>query len=762
MQETANPSSSAQRAQSGRRILIISSYYHPEPAGNAPYVTGLAEYLAAQGNAVHVLTGFAHYPSWQSTANRRLAARERRNGVEIVRRWHYVPRRQSAGTRAAYEATLAAFGASGLPRRRPDVVIGISPTLAAASLARLAGALYRVPYGLVYQDLQGRGAAQSGVAGGARIASLVETLEVSAAREAAAVGVIAEGFGSYFVDHGVDRTRIHRLRNWSQDAAPSEPELETRKRLGWGAEEFVCLHAGNMGHKQRLENLLHTAAMIRDSNTRMVLAGEGNERQKLEEMARSLNLANVSFVPPQPTGRYEAMLRAADVLVVNQRASVGDMSLASKLTSYFMTSRPVIASVASTSETGRELEAAQAGLLTPADDPHALMRAIDWMREHPKEAAEFGAAGRAYADQHLTTASVLADYDVFIEKVAQGRVKARRQRRHVHAANPAAPLRSVRAGSSGPAPTLDFVLSCLIVSYQSASVLSRCLTALDRDRVSLPLEVVVVDNASSDGTGEMIHRRFPWVNLIENDENSGFSQATNTAVRAARGSLILHLNPDTIVPPGGLAAAIAELERHPEVGMLGGKLVRANGTFDHACKRGAPTISSSLYYFLGLSRLFPHSGRFAHYTAGALDKDEVGYVEAVTGAFMLVRREAAEEVGEFDERYWLYGEDLDWCARLREKGWRILYWPGVEVTHLKGGSTDGLRPLNINLAFYRSMWLYYEKHLSASHSRPISGLVRAGIWTGFVGAVVKSAFGSGIKSTRRTLRRNHATSNASR
>ena len=239
------------------------------------------------------------------------------------------------------------------------------------------------------------------------------------ARRAAAVGVIAAGFGPYFVAQGVDPARIYRLRNWSQDAAPSETVSQARARLGWGADEFICLHAGNMGHKQRLENVLDAAAAIRDPRTRIVLAGEGNERQKLEGIARARNLTNVSFVPPQPTGLYESMLCAADVLIVNQRASVGDMSLASKLTSYFMTSRPIVASVAATSETGREVDAAGAGILASAEDPAALAAAITWMREHPGEAAGLGAAGRAYAEENLTPGSVLAGYEAFVDRIAR-------------------------------------------------------------------------------------------------------------------------------------------------------------------------------------------------------------------------------------------------------------------------------------------------------------------------------------------------------
>ena len=725
------------------RILIVSSYYHPETAGNAPYVTGVAEHLAGLGHEVTVLTGFAHYPGWRSSARGRLGAHERRNGVEIRRRWHYVPRRQSAATRAAYEATLGAFGATGLPFRVPDVVLGINPTLAAITLARTASVAYRRPYGLIYQDLQGLAAAQSGISGGARIARVVEYAEVSLARTAAAVGVVAEGFRPYLIENGVDPERIHRLRNWSQSPIPSQTWEEARARLGWGADEFVCLHAGNMGHKQGLENVLRAAAEIHDPGVRIVLAGEGNERAKLQEIARSLELANVSFVPPQPSGLYEAMLAAADVLIVNQRASVGDMSLASKLTSYFMVSRPIVAAVAADSETGRELVIAGAGVLASPEDPPALAERLLWVRDHPEDAAALGASGRQYAEKHLAASSVLSEYEVFLEEVR--RAPARRSGKPPVAAR--APVPRVHVGTT-PA---DAVVSCLIVSFDASDVLDRCLASLEAQRSTLPIEVVVVDNASTDDSVARIEERHPWVTVVAHDQNPGFAHAANEAMRLARGRYLLHLNPDTVVPPGGLAAAVVELERHPDVGMLGCKLVRLDGTYDHACKRGAPTVTSALYYFFGLGRVFPHSRRFAQYTAGHLGRDEAGYVDAVTGAFMLVRREAVEDVGDLDERFWLYGEDLDWCARFWEHGWKILYWPGVVVTHVKGGSAGGYRRWTPNVAFHRSMWLYYDKHLARRHSRSLSALVRVGIWTNFSGSVARTSLHRTATSVRRRL-----------
>jgi len=289
------------------------------------------------------------------------------------------------------------------------------------------------------------------------------------------------------------------------------------------------------------------------------------------------------------------------------------------------------------------------------------------------------------------------------------------------------------------------IVSVVIVSYNCKAALLDCLASLEVERDTLPIEVVLVDNDSPDGTAHAVASGFPWVRLIVNRNNVGFARGANHGTRFAEGRYLLFLNPDTVVPPGSLAAAIRELESRPEIGMLGCKLVRADGTFDHACKRGFPTVASALYYFLGLSRLLPKSPRFAQYTAGHLDVETTGLVDAVNGAFMLVRRDAAEEVGAMDERYWLYAEDLDWCHRFWERGWKILYWPEVEVTHLKGASVGDRRSLKLNYAFHRSIWLFYAKHHAPNRSALLSAVVWWGVWSKFIASAVANL----LRSRRR-------------
>lgn len=397
------------------RLLIATSQYWPEIAGNAPYATGLAEGFVAKGHGVTIATGYPHYPQWRRQGPFRPFSSQRRQGVRIRRRWHYVPRKHSAIHRALYEATLTVGGLTALGMRsRPDVVLGIVPSLSGAALAAVAAAAYRRPLVLVFQDLMGRAAEQSGYAGGSRVAGGLSRVELSLARRAAAVGIITPGFRDYLEAGGVDPARIHRIRNWHLGEPSTEPREVTRARLGWPADAFVCLHAGNMGHKQGLTNLVAAAALLPEGPVRIVFAGDGNERERIEIEAKAVPGDRLSFLGPQPAGAYEAMLAAADVLLVNQLPAVSDMALPSKLTSYFAAGRPVVAAVAPESEAAHELELAGAGIIVPAGDPFALANVLQALHREPAKAETLGEAGRAYAARALSRDAALAEYETMI------------------------------------------------------------------------------------------------------------------------------------------------------------------------------------------------------------------------------------------------------------------------------------------------------------------------------------------------------------
>ena len=229
----------------------------------------------------------------------------------------------------------------------------------------------------------------------------------------------------------------------------------------------------------------------------------------------------------------------------------------------------------------------------------------------------------------------------------------------------------------------------------------------------------MVDNASADGSVEMTREEFPAIHLLSLPENIGYGAANNAGLKAALGQVgdppryLLLLNPDTVLPADAPSRSVAFLDEHPDAGAVGPKLVRQDGSLDKACRRGFPTPAVALYHFLYLDRLFPSSPRFARYNVTYLDPDERAEVDSLVGAFMLVRREALEEVGLFDESFFMYGEDLDLCFRIRQHDWKIWYDPSVTVLHYKGASSKQ-NSSKANYEFYRSMLLFHRKHFASN------------------------------------------------
>ncbi|MER5629090.1 glycosyltransferase [Streptomyces nitrosporeus] len=391
---------------------MVSTNYAPEVTGIGPYATQLAEHWAASGAATRVLAGMPHYPAWRVDEAYRGAwrRRETRQGVDVLRLRHYVPSRQSALRRALFEASVLAHGTVAPLPGRPDAVVSQMPSLAGGVLAARIARRHRVPHIPVVQDLMGAAAAQSGIRGGGRAASVAAAAERYALRGAALVGVIHESFVPGVKALGVDPGRIRTVPNWTHVQGPTADRAATRARLGWDEGTPVVLHSGNMGLKQGLDVLVAAARL--DPGIRVVLMGDGNQRAALGESARGL--ANVDFLPPAGAGEFTDVLAAADVLAVTQRASVLDMSVPSKLTSYFTSGRPVVASVAGQGGTADEVRRAGAGVLVAPEDPAALLAAVRALADDPAAADALGAHGPRYVAEHLSREAGLARFDALL------------------------------------------------------------------------------------------------------------------------------------------------------------------------------------------------------------------------------------------------------------------------------------------------------------------------------------------------------------
>jgi N-acetylglucosaminyl-diphospho-decaprenol L-rhamnosyltransferase len=293
----------------------------------------------------------------------------------------------------------------------------------------------------------------------------------------------------------------------------------------------------------------------------------------------------------------------------------------------------------------------------------------------------------------------------------------------------------------GDRPGLDVV----IVAYRGRELLRACLTTLRENAPQGPHAVYVVDNASADGTVEMVRADFPEVSLIECDRNLGFGAANNIAIPRGRKRYVLVLNPDTRITPGALDALLRLMEERPTVGICGCRLVREDGTFDHASRRSFPTILGALGHFSGAGRGARAPRRLAQYRAPEV---EAGPVDAVNGAFMLIRRAGLVDVGLFDEGYWMYMEDLDLCYRFRQAGWTTWYEPSVTVTHVKAGTSGPIRSPRLDYAFHYGMFRFYRQHYASRRSRVTSAAVYAGIAAKLAVSIVRSEFRRGSARLR--------------
>ena len=256
--------------------------------------------------------------------------------------------------------------------------------------------------------------------------------------------------------------------------------------------------------------------------------------------------------------------------------------------------------------------------------------------------------------------------------------------------------------------TMD--LSIIIVNYNTSALLRDCLHSVFGNIVQFAHEVIVVDNCSTDDSVAMVREEFPQVQLIASEINGGYAYGNNLGIRQARGGHVLLLNADTVLPSAALQGMMDFVATHPDAGVAGPKLVLADGSLDLACRRSFPTLDVAFYRLTGLSKRYPKSPKYNRYNLGYLDPDELAEVDSVVGAFMWIRREALDQAGLLDERYFMYAEDIDLCYRIKvHHGWKVFYNPQVVVTHYKSQSTRR-RWVPMTIEFYRAMWRFHKKH----------------------------------------------------
>ena len=265
-------------------------------------------------------------------------------------------------------------------------------------------------------------------------------------------------------------------------------------------------------------------------------------------------------------------------------------------------------------------------------------------------------------------------------------------------------------------------VSVCIVTLNASKYLHHCLTLLEQSQGAEVEQIIVVDNRSNDNTVKMIHEKHSSVTLIQNNRNEGYTIPMNRAMKEADGEYLLILNPDAFVKPKAVAALANFLDLHPEVGIAGPKVLNVDGTFQKSCRRGVARPWNVISYFTGLAARFPDNSKYTGYHLSHLDENILNEVDGVSGSCMMIRRNLIDKIDCFDERFFAYQEDSDYCFRAKAAGWKIYYVPEAEVIHDAGRGGSAAYKYRSLFEWHRSYYLLYKKHFSADYFPLVNGL----------------------------------------
>lgn len=276
-------------------------------------------------------------------------------------------------------------------------------------------------------------------------------------------------------------------------------------------------------------------------------------------------------------------------------------------------------------------------------------------------------------------------------------------------------------------------ISIIIASYNTKTLLSKTLLALKEaiKKVNGPVQTIVVDNHSTDGTVEYISKEYPFVSVHVLEENKGFAYANNIGLKQSKGKYVLLLNSDVLMSDDVLTTIVNYMDEHPDVGVATCKLLFPDGAIDPACHRGFPTPWAAFTYFSGLSKIFPTIPFFSSYHLTYKDLSTIHEIDTPSGAFYFLRRGVIDDVGMLDEDYFFYAEDIDWSYRIKQKGWKIMYVPLAQAIHFKKQSgresSDIIAKQKSTASFYDTMKIFYKKHYMEKYPKIVTGLMYCGI-----------------------------------
>ena len=386
------------------RVLLVTTNYWPEPTGTAPFATDLAWSLNLEGEMVNVVTTYPHYPWWSVPHQYRELRNLSKNNdaISVLRTRHYIPKSSNLITRVLYELSLLKNLMKIMKKTdfsNVDYVVTIGSSFAGHFIGKKFAKQNKIPLLIIIHDLIGKGLEQSGIPGGKIISKLVQRLEFSNLKKASGIAVISPAMKNALKEMGVEPNKVSLIPLYGTNTIPELGSSTAKIANGWDPNTFAVVHSGNMGNKQNLETLIDAAKILSsETDIDFFLVGHGNQEARLKTLAKGLK--NLHFMPVVADEDFPNVLGGADLLLVSERASQLEMSLPSKLTSYFFSNRPVIASVPISGATAQYLD----GLaeIVPAEDPKLLAEKIMYMRQSEAYRKLLAVKALEYARLNLT------------------------------------------------------------------------------------------------------------------------------------------------------------------------------------------------------------------------------------------------------------------------------------------------------------------------------------------------------------------------
>lgn len=270
-------------------------------------------------------------------------------------------------------------------------------------------------------------------------------------------------------------------------------------------------------------------------------------------------------------------------------------------------------------------------------------------------------------------------------------------------------------------------VSIVIVNWKTPKLLAGALRSILADKDADKFEIWVVDNNSGDGSVEMLRQDFPTVITVANSENVGFARACNQVIPDCTGDYVILLNPDTVAGPDAIGLLMEYMDTHMECGAIGPKMLNADGSLQLSCRRSFPDVRASFFRLTYLSKLFPKHPEFARYNLTWADPDQEIEVDALSGACMMLRKSVIDKIGLMDEDIFMFGEDIDWCWRVKQDGWTVNYYPKSVVYHYHGASSR-FRRIGATINLHKGMEVFYRKHMAKQYWPIFNVMVYAAIW----------------------------------